>query len=166
MFIDMSHSLSELSIRLQRLRDPPGSGYRSETGGLMDALRVLTPEKSDDCTQTTLAPLIFLPVREYHSNYYVPHNLALIVTGKLSNGTSSLLRVVQEQIEPNLISHGQNHGPSPSGWKRPFVETASAIRTPIPTTMKHIVEFPEKDECMCFLVILLRFLLREKSSHG
>jgi hypothetical protein len=61
MFIDVSFTLgnSELSIRLQRLLDPPGSGYRSETGGLMDALRVLTPEKSDDCTQTALASLIF-----------------------------------------------------------------------------------------------------------
>ena len=45
--VDMSHSLSELSIRLKRLLAPPGSGYRSETGGLMDALRVLTPEEGD-----------------------------------------------------------------------------------------------------------------------
>ena len=50
---------SELSIRLRRLLEPPGSGYRSETGGLMDALRVLTPEQSDDRFQTALAPLIF-----------------------------------------------------------------------------------------------------------
>jgi Zn-dependent M16 (insulinase) family peptidase len=92
----------------------------------------------------------FLPVRKYHSNYYVPHNLALIVSGKLHSGTASLLRDVQEQIEPSLISHGQNHGHSPSGWKRPFVETASAVRIPIPATTKHTVEFPEKDECTCF----------------
>lgn len=92
----------------------------------------------------------FLPVRNYHADYYLPHNLALIVAGKFSSGTSSLLRVVQEQIEPNLISHGQNHGPSPSGWKRPFVETASAIRAPILATTKHTVNFPDKDECVCF----------------
>ena len=58
-YLLMSHSLSELSIRLQRLLDPPGSGYRSETAGLLDALRVLTPEKGDGCTQTALAWLIF-----------------------------------------------------------------------------------------------------------
>jgi hypothetical protein len=92
----------------------------------------------------------FPPVRKYHSNYYVPHNLALIVAGKLSSGTSSLLRVVQDQIEPSLISHGQSHGSYPPGWKRPFVETASAVRNPIPATTKHTIEFPEKDECMCF----------------
>ena len=146
----MSGLLSELSIRLQRSLEPPGSGYRSETGGLMDALRVLTPEQSEIVFRQPLASLIyFFSVRKYHSKYYVPHNLALIVAGKLSSGTSSLLRVVQDQIEPSLISHGQNHGPYPPGWKRPFVETASAVRNPIPVTTKHTVEFPEKDECTC-----------------
>jgi Zn-dependent M16 (insulinase) family peptidase len=106
-------------------------------------------------------PTNFLLVREYHSNYYVPHNLALIVAGKLSSGTSSLLHVIQEQIEPNLIGHGLNRGSYPPGWKRPFVETASALRNPIPTTTKHIIEFPEKDECTCF-VTLSQFLLRKK----
>ncbi|KII93562.1 hypothetical protein PLICRDRAFT_49603 [Plicaturopsis crispa FD-325 SS-3] len=115
----------------QRLLDPPGSGYRSETGGLMDALRVLTVEQ----------------IREYHGSYYVPHNLSLIVTGKLSSGTESLLSVIQTQIEPSLIKHGQAHGPhGPPGWKRPFVETKSAERTPISEAKRAVVEFPEKDE--------------------
>jgi hypothetical protein len=55
----ISDLLLELSISLQRLLEPPGSAYRSETGGLMTALRVLTPEQSDDCPQTALASLIF-----------------------------------------------------------------------------------------------------------
>jgi hypothetical protein len=108
----------------------------------------------------------FFPVREYHSDYYVPHNLVLIVAGKLSSGTSSLLRVVQEQIEPSLISHGQNLGPSPSGWKRPFVETASAIQIPIPSTTKHTVEFPEKDECTCFRFSLTFFTQGKNLAMG
>ena len=33
-------------FRQQRLLDPPGSAYRSETGGLMEALRVLTVDQS------------------------------------------------------------------------------------------------------------------------
>ena len=46
-FIYSQCQTSELSFRsLQRLLDPVGSGYRSETGGLMDALRVLTPQQS------------------------------------------------------------------------------------------------------------------------
>lgn len=133
--------------RLQRLLDPPGSGYRSETGGLMHALRVLTPEQSK-CVRTTCLhfPSSLSLVRNYHSSYYVPHNLALIVAGKLSSGTQSLLQVVQDQVEPSLIQHEQNKGPRPPGWKRPFVETASALRKPLEKTVKDVVEFPEKDE--------------------
>ncbi|KAG1790805.1 uncharacterized protein HD556DRAFT_1310350 [Suillus plorans] len=36
-------------------------------------------------------------IRDYHATYYVPHNLSLIVTGKLSTGTKSLLAVVQDK---------------------------------------------------------------------
>ncbi|PBK77299.1 hypothetical protein ARMSODRAFT_874850 [Armillaria solidipes] len=119
-----------MALRAQRLLDPPGCAYRSETGGLMEALRVLSVEQ----------------IRKYHATYYVPHNLTLIVGGKLSSGTSSLLDVVQNKVEPVLISHGQNKGPRPSGWKRPFVETASAARPPIAETIKETIEFPEQDE--------------------
>ncbi|KAH7931086.1 hypothetical protein BV22DRAFT_1027850 [Leucogyrophana mollusca] len=126
-----------MALRSQRILYPPGSAYRSETGGLMEALRVLSVEQ----------------IREYHAAYYVPQNLSLIVTGKLSNGTESLLSVAQEQIEPNIIAHGQNAGPRPKGWKRPFVETASAEQGSIKEIVKETVEFPEKDESMGELVI-------------
>jgi len=74
--------------------------------------------------------------------------LSLIVAGKLSSGTSSLLSVIQNQIEPTLIAHGQKLGPRPPGWKRPFLETPSATRPPLAKTVKETVEFPEKDESM------------------
>ncbi|KAI0931998.1 hypothetical protein AcV7_000767 [Taiwanofungus camphoratus] len=119
-----------MALRMQRLLNPKESAYRSETGGLMEALRVLTVEK----------------IREYHHKYYVPHNLSLIVTGKLASGTSSLLNVVQTKVEPSLVAHGQKYGPRPPGWKRPFLETASSRRGPIQRTVKETVEFPEKDE--------------------
>jgi Zn-dependent M16 (insulinase) family peptidase len=35
------------NLELQRLANPEGSAYRSETGGLMEALRVLTVEDSE-----------------------------------------------------------------------------------------------------------------------
>ena len=135
--------------RMKRLVDAPGSGYRSETGGLMAALRILTPERSG----LSLPYFVFTEfslVRKYHANCYAPHNMAVIVTGKLTEGTQSLLRVVQEQVEPSLIQHNQNKGSRPAGWKRPFVETASAQRKPIPATKKAVVEFPEKDESMAY----------------
>ncbi|KAA1467937.1 hypothetical protein DENSPDRAFT_833113 [Dentipellis sp. KUC8613] len=119
-----------MALRSQRILNPPGSAYRSETGGLMEALRKLTVEQ----------------IRKYHGTYYVPHNLTLIVAGKLSSGTNSLLSVINEQVEPSLIAHGQNKGVKPDGWKRPFIETASAKREPIKETVRETVEFPEKDE--------------------
>jgi len=121
-----------MSLRMQRLLYPQESAYRSDTGGLMDALRVLTIEQ----------------IRKYHRTYYVPHNLSLIITGKLSSGTKSLLSILHEHVEPNLIARGHNLGAHPPGWKRPFVETSSAKRMPIMKTIKETVEFPEKDESM------------------
>lgn len=89
---------------------------------------------------------IILEVRQYHGSYYVPHNLTLIVAGKLASGTQTLLNVLQDKIEPTLIAHGQNQGPRPKGWVRPFLETPSAQSTPFSQTITEIVEFPEKDE--------------------
>lgn len=92
-------------------------------------------------------------VREYHAAYYVPHNLSLIVTGKLSGGTESLLKVVQEQIEPSIIAHGQDKGPRPPSWKRPFLETASMNRPPLKNDIDTTVEFPERDESVGELLL-------------
>ena len=96
-----------------------------------------------------------LVVRDYHGTYYVPHNLSLIVAGKLSDGSNSLLSVIQEKVEPNIVAHAQDKGPRPAGWKRPFAETVSANRMPIPKTVKEVVEFPEKDESTGELMISL-----------
>ena len=82
----------------------------------------------------------------------MPHNLTLIVGGKLQGGTESLLSVVQNQIEPSLIEAGFDKGAHPPGWKRPFLETASARRTPF-TSQAADVEFPEKDESNGELVL-------------
>ena len=41
---------------------------------------------------------------------------------------------------------GQDQGARPTGWKRPFVETASANRVPFAQTITKTIEFPEKDE--------------------
>ncbi|KAA1091647.1 hypothetical protein PGT21_036499 [Puccinia graminis f. sp. tritici] len=113
-------------LRNQRLLYPSTSAYRSETGGLMEALRVLTVEQ----------------IREYHQYYYRPHNLQLIVTGKLK--PTQLLEVLNSQVEPSLIQHGHNQ--VPSGWKRPFLETPSKGGARIDKSQTVEVEFPEKDE--------------------
>jgi hypothetical protein len=42
-------------LRAQRLLNPPASAYRSETGGLMEALRKLSVEQSDQLLSLSYA---------------------------------------------------------------------------------------------------------------
>jgi Zn-dependent M16 (insulinase) family peptidase len=83
-------------------------------------------------------------IRKYHSAYYVPHNLSLVVTGRLS--TKALLEEIQKTVEARAISQGQNLGIKPDGWKRPFVETASATIPVLDADTSLDVEFPAKEE--------------------
>lgn len=140
-----------MQLRLQRSMYPEGNAYRSETGGLMEKLRVMTIDQ----------------IREQHSKYYSPHNVAIVLTGPLP--VDDLLRTINN-IDQTLIEAGKAPGPSgPPGWVRPFVETASA-KVPVidgteagdlptlhpvdpPTDgvrdrlrRKNTIEFPEEDE--------------------
>ncbi|KAL5495204.1 hypothetical protein ACEPAI_667 [Sanghuangporus weigelae] len=126
-----------MKLRMKLLSYPEGSAYRSETGGLMGALRKLDVQQ----------------IRDYHAKYYVPHNLSLIVAGKFSGGTEQLLSVVQNQIEPSLVDNGYSKGARPPGWVRPFVETPTARRTPF-INQADDVEFPEKDESVGELLLV------------
>lgn len=71
-----------------------------------------------------------MAVRDYHAKYYVPQNLCLIVSGKISGGIISVLSVLQHKIERILVGNGYNRGPHPPGCIRPFLETQSAVREP------------------------------------
>jgi Zn-dependent M16 (insulinase) family peptidase len=120
----------------------------------MEALRSLTVDQSMCQThEPWVCSLNIYLVREYHKQYYVPHNLSLIITGKMSKGTPSILSVLQKEVEPSIIGHGQNRGPRPVGWKRPFLETPSANRPPIAKAHQEATTFPEKDESLGELVI-------------
>lgn len=119
---------SVMFLAMQRNLYPEESGYRSQTGGLLDALRKLTVDE----------------IRQYHKAYYKPQNLCLFVTGKVE--LEKLLKTLQEEVEPSIEMHGQAHGPRPDGWKRPFVETASARPLRLDEDRSAVVEFPEADE--------------------
>ncbi|KAH8918957.1 hypothetical protein BT69DRAFT_1285256 [Atractiella rhizophila] len=119
-----------MALQTQRLIYPEGSGYRSETGGLMEKLRVL------DCQQ----------IRDYHSHTYVPHNVLLLVVGSVN--PQELLETLQRTVEISAEGHGQAHGPTgPSEWKRPWVETPSAYREPRKLVEKiDVIEFPDEED--------------------
>ncbi|KAL8292284.1 hypothetical protein RQP46_001750 [Phenoliferia psychrophenolica] len=119
-----------MQLQLQRTLYNKANGLRSETGGLMEALRNLKIEQ----------------IRAYHASSYLPHNLTLIVAGR-SLSPTSLLTTLQSTVEPSIIAHGQAHGPRPPGWKRPFVESTTASNPPvIRADVRETVLFPEKDE--------------------
>lgn len=81
-------------------------------------------------------------VNEYHKTYYHPHNLQLIVTGKVD--PTALLNALNDDVEPSLIKHGQDH--IPGGWKRPFLETASKGGAVLTESKTVEVKFPAKHE--------------------
>lgn len=121
-------------MELERTRAlfPQSSAYRSETGGLMANLRKLDVET----------------IRKYHHTYYAPHNAAIFLAGPLDR------QALFEQlhiVEQNFVEHGIKFGPKgPEGWKRPFVESASA-EVPVikpDTDNRKVVEvpFPDEDE--------------------
>ena len=89
----------------------------------------------------------------------------------MSKGTPSILSVLQERVEPSIFAHGQNRGPKPEGFKRPFLETPSANRPPIAKPCHETVTFPEKDESLGELVISYlgpapsEFLERKARTH-
>ncbi|PKK78220.1 hypothetical protein RhiirC2_730303 [Rhizophagus irregularis] len=117
---------SRVYLRYQRLMYPEGCGYRSETGGLMENLRVLNVET----------------IRQYHRDYYKPDNLCLIITGKILH--DELFKTLDPLDERISRKKSQIH-------KRPFVDSA-----PIPLlekSIQEVVEFPDEDESMGQIVI-------------
>ncbi|WFD27197.1 hypothetical protein MNAN1_002193 [Malassezia nana] len=134
-----------MELKTQRMLYPRTSAYRSETGGLMAALRVLTIDE----------------IRAYHAQYYVPHNAALVLCGPLDR---TALFAALEQIDARFVAQGHAHGEQPAGWRRPFVETSSAVAPVIDTSRLSVpglddaeppleplrrrvyIDFPEKDE--------------------
>lgn len=115
---------SLINLRVQRQIHHAQSGYRSETGGLLGEVRTLSVKE----------------IRDYHAKYYVPHNLVLVVTGRLDQ--ADLLGVL-EDVDGNILDHGL---PDRSTWKRPWVD--SDPQFDLSSSSKEILEFPEEDETM------------------
>lgn len=111
-----------MDLRARRLLYPENVGFRYETGGMMEALRVLTPER----------------IREFHRAMYQPQNLAVIVIGEADH--DDLLRILDEFEE----SIADDIPPPNPNFKRPFVDSPQP--PPLQKTVIETVEFPEEDE--------------------
>ncbi|KAK8047446.1 hypothetical protein PG996_015510 [Apiospora saccharicola] len=119
----LQNTSGELMNKTSRaLLYPPGVGFRYETGGMMEPLRVLTPER----------------IREFHKQMYTPKNLCLLIIGEVDHDDlMNTLDTFETTIEDDI--------PSPDEpFKRPWVDSEQA--PPINETVVETVEFPEEDE--------------------
>ncbi|KAI9739538.1 MAG: hypothetical protein M1834_006254 [Cirrosporium novae-zelandiae] len=111
-----------MELKNQRLLYPEGVGFRYETGGMMEQLRVLTAER----------------IREFHREMYQPKNLCLVIVGEVDHEN---LLVVLDKFEDTIL----DYVPKPdSPFKRPWVDSKQAF--PLDKTIVEIVHFPEEDE--------------------
>lgn len=126
----IQYSSQELmDLRARRLLYPENVGFRYETGGMMDALRVLTPDR----------------IREFHKAMYQPQNLAVIIVGEANH--ENLLEILdkfEESIKDDIP-------PPDLNFKRPFVDSPQP--PPLKETVVETVEFPEEDESTGEIVV-------------
>ncbi|KAJ9101136.1 hypothetical protein QFC21_003354 [Naganishia friedmannii] len=116
---------------------PPESAYRSETGGMLDALRKLTVEE----------------IRQFHSDAYKPWNVCLHVDGSIP--IDHLMRILNDTVDPMILANTQikENKIFPASWKRPFLETPSAVGPVIEKDVRKVVDFMDKDETVGEVVI-------------
>ncbi|EIW67501.1 hypothetical protein TREMEDRAFT_33585 [Tremella mesenterica DSM 1558] len=128
-----------MALESQRLLYPQSSAYRSETGGLMSQLRILTPQQ----------------IRDYHASYYVPHNSCLLIDGAVP--LAELFHVLNEEVDPLILKNlatSSRKWHLPTDWKRPFIESTTSQPLSIPSPKTQVVEFMEEDESMGEIVLL------------
>ncbi|KAK9478262.1 Metalloenzyme, LuxS/M16 peptidase-like protein [Lipomyces japonicus] len=116
-------------LRARKILYPASSGYSSETGGLMGALRVLTNDR----------------IRQFYHALYRPDNLCIIVVGTVEkNELIETIAKFDDEL-PTLDEANPSH--------RPFVDTES-----VPVLVNRViesVEFPDKDESSGHVLISL-----------
>jgi Zn-dependent M16 (insulinase) family peptidase len=119
----VQNTSSELmDLQAKRLLYPDGDGFRYETGGMMEALRVLPAER----------------IRQFHRTMYQPKNLRLCITGRIDH--DELLEILDKFEETILADVPKMSDP----FQRPWVDSK-----PTPLLKESIVkaiEFPEQDE--------------------
>ncbi|KAI2621774.1 Metalloenzyme, LuxS/M16 peptidase-like protein [Hypoxylon sp. NC1633] len=118
-----------MDIRARRLLYPENVGFRYETGGMMEALRILTPEK----------------IRSFHRAMYQPRNMCVIITGEVDHDH---LLTIMDQFEESVKD---DLPPLDAPFKRPWIESPQP--PPLNGTTVETVEFPEEDESTGEIVV-------------
>ncbi|KAH8669273.1 Metalloenzyme, LuxS/M16 peptidase-like protein [Ilyonectria robusta] len=111
-----------MDLKARRLLYPENVGFRYETGGMTEALRVLTPER----------------IRQFHRDMNQPRNLCLVIVREI--GQEKLLQILDEfedSIKDDIPSLD-------TPFQRPWIDSA---QPPALNESKIVTaEFPEEDE--------------------
>jgi Zn-dependent M16 (insulinase) family peptidase len=111
-----------MDLRSKRILYPEEVGFRYETGGMMEQLRVLTADR----------------IRQFHRQMYQPKNLCLVIFGEVDH--NQLLEIL-EKFEDSIM----DDIPKPnSPFRRPWLE--SKYTPQLEKSVIETVEFPEEDE--------------------
>lgn len=120
---------SLLDLQARRLLYPKSNAFRSETGGLMEQLRVLTADR----------------IRDFHREMYQPKNLAVILIGEVDQpNLLDILEKFEDSIKDQVPRLDEP-------FDRPWMKHG---RTPALTKSTiDKVDFPEEDESMGQIMI-------------
>ena len=111
-----------MELRGKRILYPKNVGFRYETGGMLEQLRVLTADR----------------IRQFHRELYQPQNLCLLLAGTIDHEDLLLtLEKFEESILPDIPDKNRP-------FQRPWLDSAQP--PPISETRIEVVEFPEEDE--------------------
>lgn len=125
-----SNSGELMDLRARRLLYPENVGFRYETGGMVEALRVLTADR----------------IREFHKEMYQPRNLAVIIVGEVDqDNLLSILDEFEESIKDDISALDA------TPFKRPWIDSAQPPA--IKETIVDTVEFPEDDESIGEIIV-------------
>ena len=111
-----------MDLKSKRLLYPEEIGFRYETGGMMEALRVLSADR----------------IRAFHREMYQPKNLCLVLVGEVDH--EDLLGIL-DRFEDTIL---QDIPKPETPFNRPWVDSKPA--PPLEKSVTETVEFPEEDE--------------------
>lgn len=90
-----------MELQARRLLYPEDNGFRYETGGMMEQLRVLTADR----------------IREFHKAMYQPKNMCLVLTGEVDH--DNLIKIL-DKVEDTVLD---DVPPLDAPFKRPWVDS-------------------------------------------
>ena len=118
-----------MELASKRLLYPEGMGFRYETGGMMEQLRVLTADR----------------IRKFHREMYQPKNLCLVLVGEIDH--HNLLQVLDGFEDAILEDIPEPDAP----FQRPWMDSPQP--PPLTRSTTETVEFPEEDESIGGIMI-------------